>query len=526
MSRDVETSTLKLSSTIGIVAAAGLAVMLNVIAARQYKRIDVTSAKLYSLSQPTVETLRSLQRPSRSTCCSRRATTLLTSVKHLLSAYQAETTRLSVKYLDPDRNPGEFMAAQQKYHLMVGRAEDGRVVSDATVVVVRGDKRWFLTPDDLVDIGEANEGRARPKLEQGLTVAIRHVLTDERTKVCFSKGHGELGADEGGARGLGELKYRLDRNNQDVAVIDTTTPNAPEQPWKGCSLVFVAGPQQPFIQREADALKSYVESGGSLFVFANPILDDARKRVIPLGLDSVLALGGIELRGDLVIERNKAARLPDGFGEQVIPTAKAHPVTEAHVGPAGANNKLLFVLSQSLGKLSSSATQPAVLVETTNEAFGVADIFGWTDSARPPEKRAGDHEGPLTLAMAAELPKPPNSTESRGPRMIVVGTTSVTQGRSWQSPALRGNAAFVEAGISWLTSKPQIIDVPAKPSVMAGMRLTEEGFAEVRNYVVVYMPLSMALLGVAVFLRRRSTERRKSSRSDEPRATKNDGGQE
>lgn len=101
--------------------------------------------------------------------------------------------------------------------------------------------------------------------------------------------------------------------------------------------------------------------------------------------------------------------------------------------------------------------------------------------------------------------------------MVVVGTTSVTQGRSWQSPALRGNAALVEAGISWLTAQPQIIDVPAKPSVMAGMRLTDEGFAEVRNYVVIYMPVSIALLGIAVFLRRRSTERRRSTRAEAKR---------
>jgi len=48
--------------------------------------------------------------------------------------------------------------------------------------------------------------------------------------------------------------------------------------------------------------------------------------------------------------------------------------------------------------------------------------------------------------------------------------------------------------------------VPEKPSVAAGIRVNEEARSDVRRYVLLFMPLAAALLGIAVALRRRSTE--------------------
>jgi hypothetical protein len=42
--------------------------------------------------------------------------------------------------------------------------------------------------------------------------------------------------------------------------------------------------------------------------------------------------------------------------------------------------------------------------------------------------------------------------------------------------------------------------------VAAGIRINEDSRAEVRRYVLLFMPLAAALLGIAVALRRRSTE--------------------
>lgn len=503
-------STLKASSALGVLAAIVLALLVNVAVARRYKRWDFTSAQLYTLSEPTKTTLRGLSETVQINVLLSSSDGLSTSVRHLLTAYGAETDKLDVRYLDPDRNPAEFMAFQQRYGLLAGRTEDGRVVADASIVVVKGDKRWFLTPNDLVDVSESDEGRSRPKLEQGITMAIRNVLGGERQRICFARGHGELGTDEPGARGLGELKHRLDRNNVDVSVIDVTATDAPKDPWKGCALVYVAGPQTPWAERDAEKLATYLTSGGNVILFVNAMPDGDKRRLVPSGLETVASKGGIELRSDLVFEKEKAHRIPQGMGETFLGQAKPHPITTALVEERTPGTRLLFLLAQSLGRIPGSTVVPAELVVTSPEAYAVTDFLLWKDEA-PQDKRPGDRDGPLAVAMAAELPKPPGSTEPRGPRIVVIGSSSITQGQVWQEPALRAGAYFVESAVSWLTTRPQIVDIPAKPAVTAGMRLTEESAAQVRNYVIGYIPIAAALVGLAVFLRRRSTERRRDA---------------
>jgi len=140
----------------------------------------------------------------------------------------------------------------------------------------------------------------------------------------------------------------------------------------------------------------------------------------------------------------------------------------------------------------------------------MADFLSWSSDEGAPEKRPGDRSGELALALAAELPKK-GGGDGHGARMIVVGTAAITQGQVWQEPSLRPSAYFVESAVSWLTSRPQIVDIPPKPSVQAGIRLTEESMSQVTNYVTLYIPLASALVGLAVYLRRRSTERRRDA---------------
>ena len=96
----------QLSKLVGIIAAMIVVVLLNVLAARRYTRWDWTSNKRYSLSPATVQTLRDLPETIEVWVLVGPADPLQQSVKHLLVAYQAETTKLDVRYVDPDRDAG------------------------------------------------------------------------------------------------------------------------------------------------------------------------------------------------------------------------------------------------------------------------------------------------------------------------------------------------------------------------------------------------------------------------------------
>ena len=74
----------------------------------------------------------------------------LGSVQRLLDQYVAESRLVHVRYIDPDRQPAEFVALQNRYRLSQGRTEQGHLVSDAAIVVAQGDARWVIGAEDIV----------------------------------------------------------------------------------------------------------------------------------------------------------------------------------------------------------------------------------------------------------------------------------------------------------------------------------------------------------------------------------------
>src|SRR5690606_28467768 len=104
--------------------------------------------------------------------------------------------------------------------------------------------------------------------------------------------------------------------------------------------------------------------------------------------------------------------------------------------------------------------------------------------------------------------RPPASPSApHGPRVVVVGTASPLTASSFREPLpLRGAALFVASAISWLASKPQVLDVPDRAAVPAGIRITEDDRDAVRRYVLFMMPGTVAVLGVVIALWRRRTE--------------------
>jgi hypothetical protein len=486
----------------GVVAAMILAVLVNVLVSRHYKRWDLTTSQLYTLSPATLDTLHSLGERVDVDVVLSSGDPLANSVKFLLDAYQAESDRLAVHYVDPDRRPADLLALQQKYGIEAGKTEDGHVVTDAAIIMSRAHgKPFFLAAAELVD--ETEDARVRSKLEQELTITLRSVMSDERTRVCFVTGHGEKRLDDGGPRGLGELASRLKKNNFDTEEIDTSLPGNAE-PLKGCRVAVIAGPSQPFGAEDAARIRAWFVGGGNLFILSSPVPDSDKRRMLPLGLDAITTAAGIAMDESFVFEPDPARKLPGGFGEQFLAEPKAHAITEGLVGEKNRDLKILMTASRSLSRVPGAPVPAAELLTTTKDAFGMTDFFAWAEKGGPPEKSAGDRSGPLTLAMAAELPnKLPGA--SHGSRMVVVGATSLALGQSWQERVLRGGAIFTESALSYLAAKPPIVDVPDKPAV-TGARISEESLSEILRYSMLYMPGAVVLLGLAVYLRRRVSD--------------------
>jgi hypothetical protein len=493
----------------GIVAAMALAAVVNVLSARHFTRWDWTTAHRWSLSPATLDTLGHLEQQPRIDvwAIAGPGDPLEPDLRAVLLAYQAASSRVNVQWIDPDRDTVQLVDLQRRYGIQAGAAVDGRVATDAIVVVARGDKHWFLTPSDLFD--QTGDARARPREERALTQAIRSVVGGERARLCFTVGHGELSIERGKDErdSLGALRDLLEKNNYDLASVDAAAPGASE-PFAGCAGVVLAGPSAPFSSTEATRLRAWLLTGGSLLAAVGPMDGDTPTGMVPAGLDEVLGPFGIGLDDVLVHDVDPSRAVPDTHGEGFFVTAKPHPVTASLVGGSDPHPPRVAVfftraLHHTTGSDGGSA---ADLLVTSDGAYGKRSLVGagsWTEA---PAREATDPGGPFVVAMASERPRV-SAGAARGPRVVVVGSRFALSEENWRQPRpIHGAAFFVDSVLSWLVALPEVVDVPEKPMVSAGIRVSEAGRAEVRRYVLVLMPLAALLLGAAVWSWRRSSE--------------------
>jgi hypothetical protein len=497
----------------GLVAAMVLAGVLNVLAARHFTRWDWTTAHRWTLSPATVETLRSLDQPGQTAppvevwAIAGQGDAFQPSLEQLLVAYEAESSRLLVRWIDPDRDVAKLVDLQHRFGLEAGRSEEGRVTTDAVVIVASGDKHWFLTPQDLFE--QSDETHVRPDEERALTQAIRHVLGGERAKLCFTEGHGELSIDAGrdDRESLGVLRDLLDKNNYDLASVDTTGPGAHE-PYEGCAVVVLAGPSAPFAPDETNRLRTWLMQGGSMLAVVGPIGGNDDSGMQPAGLDDALAPFGLALDDALVHDTDPSVSIPETNGEGFLVALRPHDVTAGLATSADAKAPHAVLLyARSLRHVAPPGAAPASeLAVTTAGAYAKKSIRGasaWKDA---PPREGGDPAGPFVVAMASERPRV-TPTAPRGPRVVVIGSRFALADDNWRQPrAMHGTAFLVENALSWLAARPVVVDVPPKPEVTALVRVSAEARDEVRRYVLVLMPLAALLLGVAVWAWRRAAE--------------------
>jgi hypothetical protein len=513
------------SVLVGIVLAMVVVVLVNVISTRRFTRWDWTSNKRYSLTPATIQTLRDLPEPIQIWVLLGPADPLEQSVKQLLVAYQAETSKLDIHYVDPDRDVVALEDVKKRFKIETGRTEQGHVVADAIVVVARRDKHWFLSTSDMVEISAGDDTHVKPKEERALTGAIRNVLGSEKVKLCFTTGHGEMSPEDPGREGAGMLRDVLEKDNYELAVVDPGAPNAVE-PFASCGVVVVAGLRGGFTKDETERLRTWLLGGGSLLLAASPITGSSETGMVSPNLDRALAPFGIALDEDLVIEEDTELSFPGTGGIRFVVQPRPHALTAALVKGDDKRDTPRTVLhfARSMHRVAEPAAgqgqpgsaTPVDLLLTSQKSFGLVNISGASEWKEAPQKKAGDLGGPLAVAMAAERPKTAPSA-AHGARVVVIGSASPLTSPTFREPLpLRGAALFVESAISWLASKPQVLDVPDRTAVPAGIRITDDDRAAVRRYVVFMMPGTALVLGVVIALWRRRTEGASSAEPDAP----------
>jgi len=484
-----------------IILVAFIAFEVNYLSHRHYVRWDWTEKSIYTLSDRTEAELAALDRDVDLYLFLSEAEPNYPEVEELLQRYRAQTNRLTIHLVDPDRNPSEFQVLAQRFGVNAGMTEGGQTMADVAAVAVAGDERWTITRDDMIgiDFGSFEDEEGGPKIdvkaEQAITGALVQVTSGEGTKVCAATGHGEWSKDGTGDRSLFSLVDELRRDNIEVEPVETL--GAMEIP-EDCDALFVVGPLRAYGPEEAEAIDHYLSNGGAALFALDPILE--RDRILATGLERMLSRWGAEVDASLVLELDPQRLLPPANppGPYLVAEWGEHRTMEALARMGGAG---LFAMSRSVRPVEGSAG--ATLLSTSEAGWAAV---GTLPVAEDLERRPGDVEGPVSLGVAFERPAPEGERESgernHGGRVVVIGDADWLQSAPMRDPRFV-NLDLALALTGWLTERETLIAITPKQIDAEPMMITEDDLGDLAVRLLGLMPGAMLLLGFAMWWSRR-----------------------
>jgi ABC-type uncharacterized transport system involved in gliding motility auxiliary subunit len=341
------------NAIIATIAMLVILALINFLGIRYAQRIDLTENQLFTLSPLSQRVVKNLQQPVKVWLFDPKPNP---TDRELLNNYRRYGTKLEYEFVDPQLKP----TLAQKFKLN----------APGEVYLEYGQARKLLqTINDAVRLSEIR-----------LTNGIEQLTSDRIDTVYFLQGHGErpLESVEGG---LSEAVGLLKEKNLLAQPLNLAERS---QVPTDASLVVVAGPKRTLFPGEAQVLKDYLATGGSLLLMVDPENNP--------GLDNLLTDWGVKLERQIAIDASGQGRAVGlGPATPLVSKYSNHPITRDF-----GSGFSFYPLARPITIKPVDGVQSTPLIQTSVQSWGESN----------PEKQPlkfdpkTDLQGPLTLGVA------------------------------------------------------------------------------------------------------------------------------
>jgi gliding motility-associatede transport system auxiliary component len=456
-----------------IVIILAVLAIVNFLGNRHNKSVDTTENKRFSLSDQTEKVVGNLASDVKITVYDQ--TSRFAPAKDLLDRYSNLSPKLSIDYIDPDKNPQIAQAAG--------------ITSFGTIRVNSGMK----------------QEEAKSVTEEEITNAIIRSLKSDVRTVCAVQGSGEKSFDDSERTGYSAFKELLEKSNYATRTISLLeSPSVPGD----CTILLVGGPRFDYVGPVVTAIKDYVEKGGSAMLLLDPPLRLGQDAVGEnREMASMLAGWGVVLNNDLVLDQSDIGALFGlGPASPLVVSYETHAIVRDLREVATA-----FPLTRTVDTGSGEGITVEKLFSSSGNAYATTKI----DSAEIEIDPSVDKRGPFNLAVAGTIavdgavPPPAAGEEGEEPeaapasgegRFVVVGSSGWVGNNILR---FNGNRDLSLNMMNWLSSDEDLISIRPKEPENRPLTLTLEQMFRVFLASVIFLPLLVILSGVSVWWKRR-----------------------
>jgi ABC-type uncharacterized transport system involved in gliding motility auxiliary subunit len=473
------------SGVVAVVLVIALTIMVNWLSGRRYVRADWTTTHIYSLSEKTKNILSDLSEEIKVVVFMTPQTSMYDQVQELLERYKAASDKITVEYIDPEKEPLKTKQLAEQF---------GVQVAD-TVVFVYGDRTKYVTSDQMAEMDysgmQYGQGPTMKsfKGEEQFTSAILSLVAPNVPKVYFVTGHGEA-ALEGGAsdRSLRILSDALKRENMETADTTLLSGEVPDD----AAVLAIVGPTRAYTEVEIEALDAFLDRGGRLLVALDPLIEPGGT-MRPTRLEPFLADRGVTVRDDLVVDPSRRLPFYD-LSAVYLEDFPAHPVTKGLEGFA-----VLFTVSRSLAADGDNST---VIVQTSDEGWGETNLTMLL-RGEPVSLDDADNSGPAAVGVAVEDVAPDAEAEDEEKtqyRLVVFGDSDFLTDVDISNA---GNAVLATNAFNWLAAREDLVGIPARDVEQVSLFLTRQQMRNLLLLVLVAMPGAAIIAGIFIWRKRR-----------------------
>jgi ABC-type uncharacterized transport system involved in gliding motility auxiliary subunit len=450
-------------------------------------RLDLTANRVYVPSPQTRAVLRRVDAPVVLRVFARQAE--LPALRDRLDEYAAASRFVRTEYVDLDAAP-EGAA---------GDAGDPRE-SGAAVVEYRGRTQ-----------------RINARSEEEFTNAVLRLREGRARKIYFTTGHAERDTTSTERAGYSGAVAALRRANFTVETINIARDgDVPAD----ATLVVSAGPRVDFFRAEIDALRRYLDTGGSILLLIDPFEDlkryitESGNALFMMDPSSVSSAGelrnltafvselGVDLGNDVVVDASERGQfLGTDASVPIVTMYPPHQIT------SGLTSLTAFPMARTV---TPAAGSPAALpiLQTGDRTWSERDIQQLAAGRPSIDEAKGDRPGPVSLGVAVSRPLvlTPAATRTgsaasgapavREPRAVVVGDSDFVANYSASVP---GDRDLFLSIVNWL-AQDLVLVVP--PRMQQEIRLEMTAAEQRIVTVLALLLLPVVAVGVASYRRR------------------------